>query len=312
VRFCLPITPYATQLFTPYVLGLSVAAILYGGLAALAQTDLKKLVAYSSVGHMGFVTLGIFLLSPSGIEGALLQMVNHGITTGALFIGVGIIYERLHTRELAAAAGMGKHMPRFAAFLGVFALSSLAFPGTNSFISEFLVLSAGFAWSKWLMLCVVPGVVLVAAYMLRMLQTTAYGGVANPDHSRLKDLEWREVLSLAPLLVLVFWIGLQPQPFMQVFHASVDRLVDQVEQPVAATERPSAGQTLPFASRGRPQQRPAAALLDGRAGQRDQAPQVGKPSPPQPEIPALRGKWDQAAARQSADQPPRALAANQQ
>ena len=144
LRFSLPITPYATQVFTPYILWLSVAAILYGGLTALAQTDLKKLVAYSSVAHMGFATLGIFALNQLGIEGAVLVMINHGVTTGALFIVVGIIYERLHTRDLAETAGMGKTMPIFAMFAGVFALSSLAFPGTNSFIGEFLVMSGGF------------------------------------------------------------------------------------------------------------------------------------------------------------------------
>ena len=137
LRFCLPITPYATQVLAPYVLGLSAIAILYGGCTALAQSDLKKLVAYSSVGHMGFATLGIFVLNASGLEGAVLVMINHGVTTGALFICVGIIYERLHTRELAAAAVIGKFMPVFAGFFGVFCLSSLAFPGTNSFIGEF-------------------------------------------------------------------------------------------------------------------------------------------------------------------------------
>src|SRR5262249_30294032 len=139
VRFSLPITPYGTLVFTPYILWLSVVAILYGGLTALAQTDLKKLVAYSSVAHMGFATLGIFALNQAGLEGAVLFMINHGVTTGALFIIVGIIYERLHTRELEKAAGLGKFMPIFTLFVGVFSLSSLAFPGTNSFIGEFLV-----------------------------------------------------------------------------------------------------------------------------------------------------------------------------
>ncbi|HRT09304.1 MAG TPA: NADH-quinone oxidoreductase subunit M, partial [Candidatus Paceibacterota bacterium] len=156
LRFSLPMTPDATLFFTPYILWLSVAAILYGGLTALAQTDLKKLVAYSSVAHMGFATLGIFALNKAGLEGAVLVMINHGITTGALFIVVGIIYERLHTRELAQTAGMGKHMPVFATFAGVFALSSLAFPGTNSFIGEFLVLAGGFEVSRSLMIFVVP------------------------------------------------------------------------------------------------------------------------------------------------------------
>ncbi|MBK9140608.1 MAG: NADH-quinone oxidoreductase subunit M [Verrucomicrobia bacterium] len=227
LRFCLPITPYGTQVFMPYLLGLSVAAITYGGFAALAQNDLKKLVAYSSVAHMGFATLGIFVLNEAGIEGALLQMINHGVTTGALFIAVGIIYERLHTRELARVAGLGKHMPVFATFLGVFSLSSLAFPGTNSFIGEFLVLKSAFLYSPALALCLVPGVVLAAAYMLRMLQRVAYGGPANPHHAGVKDLGFRETMSLAPLLVFVFWIGLHPEPFLRVMHASVRHLLAQ-------------------------------------------------------------------------------------
>src|SRR5262245_54700768 len=183
LRFSLPMAPDATRLFTPYILALSVVAIIYGGLTALAQTDLKKLVAYSSVAHMGFATLGIFALNQVGLEGAVLVMINHGVTTGALFIIVGIIYERLHSRDLALTAGMGKVMPIFAMFAGVFALSSLAFPGTNSFIGEFLVMSGGFAVSKAMMVCVVPGVILAAAYMLRMLQKVAYGGTRNPDYS---------------------------------------------------------------------------------------------------------------------------------
>jgi NADH-quinone oxidoreductase subunit M len=153
-----------------------------------------------------------------------------------------MIYERLHTRDLEQAAGLGKYMPIFAAFLGVFALSSLAFPGTNSFIGEFLVLTGGFGWAtqlaqSWstkLMLFVVPGIVLAAAYNLRMLQRVAYGGTQNPDHSRLRDLKMREVLTLAPLLVFVLWIGLNPQPFTRVLHASVQHLITQVQNPATS------------------------------------------------------------------------------
>ncbi|MCX6912405.1 MAG: proton-conducting transporter membrane subunit, partial [Verrucomicrobia bacterium] len=199
-------------------------------------TDLKKLVAYSSVAHMGFATLGIFALNQFGIQGAVLVMINHGVTTGALFIIVGIIYERLHTRDLAQTAGMGKRMPIFALFAGVFALSSLAFPGTNSFIGEFLVMSGGFQFAKTNpafiagMICIVPGVVLAAAYMLRMLQRVAYGGTNNPDHSHVPDLGQREILTLTPLLVLVFYIGLHPEPFTRVLDASVKHLLEQTQQ----------------------------------------------------------------------------------
>jgi len=241
IRFSLPITPQATAYFTPFILWLSVIAIIYGGLTALAQTDLKKLVAYSSVAHMGFATLGIFALNAAGLQGAVLVMINHGVTTGALFIVVGIIYERLHTRDLGEAAGMGKFMPVFATFLGVFALSSLAFPGTNSFIGEFLVMAGGFKVSTTLMICAVPGVVLAAAYMLRMLQKLAYGGTRNPDHSKLADLGLREIVTLAPLFVLVFWIGLNPAPFMRVMNASVENLLQQAQAGHTGRPRPGDG-----------------------------------------------------------------------
>ncbi len=244
VRFSLPMTPWATDYFRPFILWVSVVAIIYGGLTALAQTDLKKLVAYSSVAHMGFATLGIFALNQSGLEGAVLVMINHGVTTGALFIMVGIIYERLHTRDLTQAAGMGRRMPVFATFVGVFALSSLAFPGTNSFIGEFLVLKGGFEVSIALMICAVPGVVLAAAYMLRMLQRIAYGGTNNPDHSKVADLSAREVLTLAPLFVLVFWIGLNPQPFVTIMKPSVARLVEQAEREKVQEARPTAVQRV--------------------------------------------------------------------
>ncbi len=224
VRFALPITPYATRLFAPWILALSVAGIVYGGMAALMQSDLKKLVAYSSVGHMGFATLGIFTLTKEGLEGATLVMINHGVTTGALFIVVGMIYERLHTRELSQAAGLGRGMPVFAAFLGVFCLSSLAFPGTNSFVGEFLVLAGGFAVSATLMIFAVPGVVGAAAYNLRLLQKVAYGGTENPKHAGIGDLGAREIVTLAPLLILVFWIGLQPGPVVGLLKGSIERI----------------------------------------------------------------------------------------
>jgi NADH-quinone oxidoreductase subunit M len=227
LRFALPITPWAATHFAPALLWLSVAGIVYGGLAALAQSDMKKLVAYSSVGHMGFCTLGIFALNVQGVEGATLVMINHGVTTGALFICVGIIYERLHTRDLAKAAGIGKTMPILATFLGVFCLSSLGFPGTNSFIGEFLVLAGGFKVSVVLVLCAVPGVVAAAAYNLRMLQRLVYGGTDNPDHTDTADLNFREIITLTPLLVFVLWIGLNPQPFVNIMHESVVHLLQQ-------------------------------------------------------------------------------------
>ncbi len=233
VRFCLPITPLAAHHYAPAIMWLSVIAIIYGGFAALAQTDLKKLVAYSSVSHMGFATLGIFSLNVAGLQGGTLVMINHGVTTGALFICVGIIYERLHTRDLGESAGLGKFMPVLAAMLGLFCLSSMAFPGTNSFIGEFLVLSGGFSVSKLMMLVTVPGIVAAAAYNLRMLQKFAYGGTKNPDHSAVPDLSAREIVALAPLVVFVLWIGLQPGPFVDVMEASVNNLVQQTQAAIA-------------------------------------------------------------------------------
>jgi NADH-quinone oxidoreductase subunit M len=231
LRFALPITPDAVHAFGPVIMWVSVAAILYGGFAALAQTDLKKLVAYSSVSHMGFATLGIFALNAGGLEGATLVTINHGITTGGLFMVVGLIYERLHTRDLAAAAGIGKHMPVFAFCYGVFCLSSLAFPGTNSFVGEFLVLAGGFKVSKLLVACAVPGIVAAAAYNLRMLQKLAYGGTKNPPHNGLADLNFREVVMFVPLVVFVFWIGLNPRPVLRIMHASVTHLAQQANLP---------------------------------------------------------------------------------
>ena len=227
LRFCLPITPDATMLLATPILWLSIAGIIYGGFTALAQQDMKKLIAYSSVGHMGFVTLGIFVLNTRGVEGAMLQMINHGVTTGALFLCVGMIYERTHSRELALATGVGKYMPWFVTFLAFFSLSSFGFPGTNSFIGEFLVLAGTFEHDIVLALAAIPGAVLAAAYMLRMLQKIVWGGTANPDQSHLTDLGVREIAVLAPFLLFVFWIGLGPQPFIDLMHGSVSHLLEQ-------------------------------------------------------------------------------------
>ncbi len=227
LRFALPITPEATTLLMPYVLWLSIAGIIYGGFTAIAQHDMKKLIAYSSVGHMGFVTLGIFVMNVNGVEGAILQMINHGITTGALFLCVGMIYERTHSRELRSATGVGKYMPIFVTFLAFFSLSSFGFPGTNSFVGEFMILAGTFQYSTTLALAAIPGAVLAAAYMLRMLQKIIWGGTDNPDQSWLTDLNMREMLTLAPFLFFVFWIGLSPQPFIDLMHSSVVHLLDQ-------------------------------------------------------------------------------------
>jgi len=234
LRFCLPITPVASIQASVVVQWLSIAAILYGGFAALGQSDLKKLVAYSSISHMGFATWGIFSLTTDGMRGGALVLLNHGITTGALFICVGAIYERLHTRELAACAGLGRSMPALAGLLGIFCLSSMAFPGTNSFIGEFLVMSGGFSVSQLSIVAVVPGVVAAAAYNLRLLQKFAYGGVDNPDHGGVPGLRLAEMVALVPLALLVVWIGLAPGLLVEMMAPSLDNLLQQTQAALAS------------------------------------------------------------------------------
>jgi NADH-quinone oxidoreductase subunit M len=226
VRFCLPITPQASVYFAPYILWISIISIIYGGYVALGQSDMKRLIAYSSVAHMGFVTLGTFVFNKNGLEGAILQMINHGITTGALFLCVGIIYERSHSRMIADNSGLTKIMPYYIGFFGLFSLSSLGFPGTNSFIGELFVLLGTFVDQKMFGFLSIPGVVLAATYMLRLLQKMAWG--KKSDH-HFYDLEAREIIYLAPLAIFIIWIGFAPGPFLDVMHASVDHLVKQVQ-----------------------------------------------------------------------------------
>jgi len=234
LRFCLPMAPLATLSLAPYIVWAAVIGILYGGFTALAQSDMKKLVAYSSVAHMGFAVMGIFALNQQGLEGATMVMINHGVTTGALFIMVGILYERLHTRDLSLVAGLGSKLPIFTLFFGVFCLSSLAFPGTNSFVGEFLVLAGGFQASKWAVICAVPGVIAAAAYMFRVLQKFAYGSDENPVHEPVADLNLREFITLLPLLLAVFWIGLHPEPLLNIMRASLAHLLEQLHHAQAA------------------------------------------------------------------------------
>ncbi|PIE68685.1 MAG: NADH-quinone oxidoreductase subunit M [Deltaproteobacteria bacterium] len=230
LRFCLPMTPDATLFFAPWLLWLSIIAIIYGGFMALAQQDMTKLIAYLSVGHMGFVTLGTFILNTRGVEGAVLQMINHGVTTGALFLCIGMIHARTCSRELGAAAGVGRFMPWSATFLAFFSLSNLGFPGTNTFIGQFLILAGVFKANILLALAAIPGTVLVAATMLRLLQRVVWGGSNNPDHSPLADLNFREIGILCPLLLVVFWIGLGPQPCIDMMHTSVVSLLDELHR----------------------------------------------------------------------------------
>ena len=230
LRFSAPMLPDATALFTPVMVTLSLIAIIYGAYMALAQSDLKKLIAYSSVSHMGFVTLGIFILNAQSIEGAVMQMVNHGITTGALFLCVGAIYQRTHSRQMADNTGLAGPMPRYATLLVLFSLSSLGLPGTNSFVGEFLVLAGAFFWSKGVAAVASLGIILAAAYLLYMVQRVVFGEAVASPKEPLRDLNWCEMAMLAPLVVLVFWIGLFPNGLLSVMHAGVNQLIEQVDR----------------------------------------------------------------------------------
>jgi len=227
LRFCLPMLTDASLSFTPFILALSVVAIIYGAYMALAQTDIKKLIAYSSVSHMGFVMIGMFVYNQQGLEGALLQMVNHGVTTGALFLCVGVIYDRRHTRDINEFGGLAKTMPAYATMFMIFTFSSIGLPGTNGFVGEFLVLLGAYKYSMLTAVLASTGVVLGAVYMLHLCARMIWSECSNPKNQSLKDLDLREWFVLTPLVVLVFWIGLYPAPFLDVMHETVLHLLDQ-------------------------------------------------------------------------------------
>jgi len=230
LRFCLPMFPEASAHFAPYILWLSVFAIVYGGYMALAQSDLKKLVAYSSVSHMGFVTLGIFVFNSQGIQGAILQMFNHGLTTAALFISVGQLYDRTHSRAIEDYGGLHKPMPKFVALFFLFSVAAFGLPGTCNFIGEFLVLVGTSYRSFAMVLLSMGGIVLAAAYMLWMLQKVALGEPNTKAAEVLPDLSNRELATVIPLAILVLWIGLYPGPLMKMMDASVTYLIEQVSE----------------------------------------------------------------------------------
>jgi NADH-quinone oxidoreductase subunit M len=227
IRFLIPLFPHATLYFAKLILFLSVIAIIYAGLACLWQSDLKRLIAYSSVSHMGFVTLGIFSLNPIGIKGAILQMINHGVVTGALFMCVGVIYDRTHSRAISYYGGLATTFPLYAAFFMIFTLASIGLPGTNGFIGEFLILLGTFLSNKTMAALAATGVIIGAAYMLWLYQRVFFMKPSQGVYN-LEPMKWNELMALIPMIGLVYLIGFYPNPFLDFMRTSVSHLLSNL------------------------------------------------------------------------------------
>ena len=225
LRFSIPMFPLASADFAPLVFALSVVAIIYTSLVALAQADMKKLIAYSSVAHMGFVTIGAFTMTEQGVQGSIFQMLSHGVVSGALFLCVGVVYDRIHSREIADYGWLVYRMPRYALFFMLFMLASVGLPGTSGFVGEFLVLMAAFEVSTWLAVLATSGVVLGATYMLWLYRRVVFGVLDKENLKNILDLSPREIAIFAPLIALVLWMGIYPTPFLDAMAASVEQLV---------------------------------------------------------------------------------------
>jgi NADH-quinone oxidoreductase subunit M len=238
LRFCLPLFPDASVDLGPWVFALAVIGIVYGALVSTVQPDLKKLVAYSSVSHLGFVMLGLFTLTPQGVVGGVIQMVNHGLSTGALFLMVGMIYERRHTRLISEFGGLWAVIPAFSALFLVVCLSSLGLPGLNGFVGEFLVLVGAFTVNKWLAAAATTGIIFAAVYLLWMYQRVAFGEIRHEANRRLADLTPREWAVLVPLLVFIVWIGVYPKTFTSKTEATVQALIAEVESKASVARAP--------------------------------------------------------------------------
>lgn len=231
VRFNLPMFPESSKHFVPFMVTLSIIAIIYGAMVCLVQRDMKRLIAFSSVSHMGFVMLGMFALNSQGVQGSILQMVNHGLSTGALFLIVGLIYDRRHTRMIAEiGSGLSKQMPVYATLFAITMLSSIGLPGLNGFIGEFLILIGAFKVNYVWAAFAITGIILGAAYMLWLYQRTMFGPLENPENMKLLDLNAREIATLVPIVIMFFWIGLYPSPFLKRMEVSVNHILEQVEK----------------------------------------------------------------------------------
>jgi NADH-quinone oxidoreductase subunit M len=227
LRFSLPMLPDASAFFTPLIYALSVVAVIYTSLVALMQTDMKKLIAYSSVAHMGIVTIGIFTLNPLGIQGSLIQMLSHGFVSGALFMVVGVVYDRLHSRDIATYGGLAERMPVYATVFMLFMLAAVGLPGTSGFVGEILVLIGVFQVNSWVALLAATGMVLGAAYMLWLYRRVIFGALVKEPLKAIQDLRPHEVAAFAPLVILVLLMGIYPSLFLDPMAASVDQLIAQ-------------------------------------------------------------------------------------
>jgi NADH-quinone oxidoreductase subunit M len=232
LRFSVPMFPLASEGLAPFMFVLSVVAIVYTSFVALAQTDMKKLIAYSSVAHMGFVTMGIFTFSTQGVEGAVFQMVSHGIVSAGLFLCVGVLYDRMHTHEISAFGGLVNRMPIYAAFFMVFTLANVGLPGTSGFIGEFLTLLSAFKVNTWVALFATSGVIWSAVYALWLYRRVIFGQLVKPALKSIQDLSYREIGIMAPLIVLTILLGIYPAPVLDVTAVSVKKLVSAYEASV--------------------------------------------------------------------------------
>jgi NADH-quinone oxidoreductase subunit M len=234
IRFAMPLFPEATAAALPWLMGLSVVGILYGALVCMVQPDMKKLVAYSSVSHLGFVMLGLFALNAEGVQGSVLQMLNHGVSTGGLFLVVGMIYERRHTKAIAEFGGLMRVMPIYATLFLIIVLSSIGLPSLNGFVGEYLILVGAFQVSPLAAIVSATAVILAAVYLLWMFQRVFFGEVTNAKNEHVADLNWREVAVLAPLILFIVWIGVYPSPFLSKMETSVGHFIRIVHTDPAA------------------------------------------------------------------------------
>ncbi|MBN8871402.1 MAG: NADH-quinone oxidoreductase subunit M [Rhodospirillales bacterium] len=243
IRFSIPMLPQAAQSFAPFIFTLSVVAVIYTSLVALAQTDMKKLIAYSSVAHMGVVTIGLFTFNVQGINGALFQMLSHGIVSGALFLGVGVVYDRIHSRDIDRYGGLADRMPGYAFVFMLFTMASVGLPGTAGFVGEFLVILGALQVNFWLALLGGMGMILGAAYMLYLYRRVIFGRLTKQDLMGILDLSPREWAVFVPLIVLTMWMGIYPSSFTSFFDASVGAMVQHHAQAMADTVKLAAGTT---------------------------------------------------------------------